>query len=191
MVKSKSPRILAAAALAALVVGLSSCGVPQTLQPYTPAEGVQLDVPRQGAPANSTEIPLKVRNLLIISTPGANSGFISGAIVAPEDRADRLVSIEGRTFDTQNQPSALIQPIQADIELPAGTMVVLTDGPALQVSGATLQPGLVAELKLTFADSQEQLILVPIIDGNKEDYRSLNPSAAAATATPTPAPAGG
>lgn len=184
MVKPKSPRILAAAAVAALVVGLSSCGAPQTLQPYTPAEGVNVDVPRQGAPADSNEIPLKVRNLLIIAEPGTNTGIISGAILAPSDRPDRLISIEGRTFNAQNEPVGPIQPIQADVELPAGTMVVLTEGSPLEVTAPELGPGLIAELKLTFANSQEQLLLVPIIDGNKPDYATVTPAPAPAAETP-------
>lgn len=198
MVTRQSPRILAAAALAALVVGLSSCATPQTLQPYTPAEGVQADVQRQNAAADSNEVPLKIRNLMIVAQPGANSGFVSGMFVAPVDRDDELVRIQGRTFKADNSPAGEIAPIQANVKLPAGTAVRLTEGQTLQVTASELTPGLLAELTLTFADSKEQTLMVPVVDASKEDYQSYTPGAApSATPTPTaaapaaPAPAEG
>lgn len=191
MVKRKSPRILVASALATLVVGLASCGTPQTLQPYTPAEGVNADVPAKGANADSGAVPLKVRNLMIVAQPGSNQGVLSGAIVAPKDRADQLQRVTGITFNAENQRGQQIQPVQANLDLPAGQMVVLTSGPTLQVSSPDLTPGLIAELTLTFAQSEAQVIRVPIVDATKPDYASMAPGAGGGAATPAATPAPG
>ncbi|WP_425308184.1 hypothetical protein AADG42_05340 [Ammonicoccus fulvus] len=191
MVKRQSPRILAAAAVAALALGLSSCATPQTLKPYTPAEGVQADVPSTDAVPGANEVPLKIRNLMIVAEPDANQGFLSGAFIAPVDRSDRLVSIEGRTFTHTNTEAGTIQRVQANRELPAGQLVRLTEGGTpLQVSASQLTPGLLAELTLTFEGSKPQTLMVPVVDASKEDYATYSPAPAAGSATPTPAAAG-
>lgn len=192
MVKRHSPRILAASALAVLVVGLSGCGTPQTLIPYTPAEGVNADAPRLGGPVDTarTEVPLKLRNLAIVSEPGSNRGFLSGALAAPNDRSDELVSVSGRTFTVDNTPGQAIAPVNANLELPAGRMVILTQVEPIQLSAAELTPGLVAELTLTFRDSEAQTLQVPIVDASKPDYATVTPGPGG-EATPAPAEAPG
>lgn len=197
MLKPKSPRVLLAAAGAALAVGLSSCATPQTLIPYTPAQGVNIDAPGLGAPPDSNAVPLKLRNLLIIST-GEASGILSGAALAPAAQADRLLTVEGRPFTVDNVPAAQgYQPANPNLELPAGQLVVLTNGPHIVLSGSQVRPGTVAELKFTFEKSQQQLVMVPIVDGNQPEYRQFTaptpgaapaPGAAATPAAP-PAPA--
>lgn len=190
MVKRQTPRILAASALAALVVGLSACGgTPQTLVPYTPAHGVNVDAPRLGAPADANDVPLKVRNLVIVAEPDSDSGFLSAGLQAPIDRDDRLVSVEGRTFDAENQPAEPIEAVEANVELPAGRLVLLTDGEPVEVSSPGLQPGLVAELTLTFEGSEAQTLLVPIMDATHPDYEGVAPGGEPAEGT-TAAPAG-
>ncbi|MDO5500246.1 MAG: hypothetical protein Q4F67_11275, partial [Propionibacteriaceae bacterium] len=177
MVKRRSPRIFAASALAALVVGLSACGTPQTLVPYTPAEGVNAETLRIGGPVDPSrgEVPLKVRNLLIVSQPGSNSGFLSGAIAAPENRADQLVNVEGQVIGADGREGEAIQPISANLELPQNQLVVLTDGAPLQVQAPELTPGLVAQLTLNFRDSEPVEIQVPIVDASKSAYEGLQP----------------
>lgn len=187
MVKRQSPRILAASALAALVVGLSACGTPQTLIPYTPAEGVNIDAPRLGATAEDNEVPLKVRNLTIVSERGSNSGYLSGAIIAPNTRDDELVSVEGQTLTADNTPGPAIPAVTPGLELPAGRMVILTEQEPITVTSSELTPGLIAEITLTFADSEAQTLRVPIIDSSKPDYATVTPGPV--NATPTPAPA--
>ncbi|WP_432558568.1 hypothetical protein [Granulicoccus sp. GXG6511] len=189
MVKRRSPRILAASALAALVVGLSACGTPQTLVPYTPAEGVNADAQRMGAPAGANEVPLKIRTLSIISEEGSSNGFLNGAIIAPMDRDDQLVSVEGRAFTSDNTPGAPIAPASTNLELPAGKMVVLSQGEPVELSSPDLKPGLVAELTLTFRDSEPQTLMVPVIDSSKADYATVTPGpAAGGDATPAATP---
>lgn len=193
MVKRQSPRILAASALAALVVGLSACGTPQTLVPYTPAEGVNADAPKLGAPAEANQVPLKIRNLVIVSKPGSGKGFLSGALFAPADRRDALVRVEGNLMTSDNSQGQAIPPITANVDLPAGRMVNLVEQPSLTISSPALTPGLVAELTLTFRDSEPQTLKVPIVDAGKPDYASLTPgpasTAAASAAPPTAQPA--
>src|ERR671916_1499627 len=69
--------LLASLGALGLLVGLGACGTDaQTLKPYTPAEGVNVDV---GNSANLQEV-VHVRNLLIIcKAPG--SGILSASIV--------------------------------------------------------------------------------------------------------------
>lgn len=187
MVKRQSPRILAASALAALVVGLSACGTPQTLVPYTPAEGVNADAPRLGAAAGANQVPLKIRNLVIVSKPGSGTGFLSGALIAPVDRNDALVRVEGNLMTSDNTQGQAIPPITANLDLPAGKMVNLVEQPSLTIASPALTPGLVADLTLTFRDSEPQTLKVPIVDGNKPDYASVTP-VPATTATASAAP---
>lgn len=189
MVKRQSPRILAAAALAALVVGLSACGgTPQTLMPYTPSEGVNADAQRLGATAGDNEVPLKVRNLMVLSEPGSHTGFLAGSIVAPVERADKLVSVTGHTMTSDNHDGRPIGTVTANLSLPAGKMVILTDQPPLTVAAPDLTPGLLAELTLTFSDSEAQTLLVPIVDASKPNFASVTPAAPTPAAAETPAP---
>ncbi|MDO5683795.1 MAG: hypothetical protein Q4G46_13340 [Propionibacteriaceae bacterium] len=187
MVKRHSPRILAATALSALVVGLSACSTPQTLVPYTPAEGVNADAHRIGAPAGENKVPLKVRTLSIVSKPGSKEGFLNGAITAPMDRADQLVSVEGRAFTAENTAGAPIAPVTANLELPAGKMVVLSQQAPLTLKSEDLEAGLVAELTLTFKDSDKVTLQVPVVDANKADYATVTPGPAAGATTPAAA----
>ncbi|HHV20903.1 MAG TPA: hypothetical protein GXZ30_05125 [Propionibacterium sp.] len=185
MVKRHSPRILAATAVAALAISLSACGTPQTLVPYTPAEGVNADAHRIGAPAGHNEVPLKIRTLSIISEPGSGSGVLNGAITAPMERDDQLVSVEGRAFTSDNQPGAPIALASANLDLPAGEMVVLANETPLTLESDDLEAGLVAELTLTFRDSEAQTLMVPVVDGTKPDYADATPGA---DATPDATP---
>lgn len=189
MVKRRSPRILAATALTVLVAGLSACGTPQTLVPYTPAQGVNADAQRQGAPEGSNEVPLKIRNLTIVSEPGSGTGFLAGSLIAPTDRADALVGVGGRTLTAENEPGTTIPPISLNMELPAGRMVILSEQPPIRVSAPELRPGLVAEVRLIFEDSEAQALRVPIMDATHPDYRDVEPGSV--TASPEPSPGEG
>ena len=187
MVKRQSPRILAASALAALVVGLSACGTPQTLVPYTPAHGVNVDAPRMGATEADNEVPLKVRNLLIVSEPDSGEGYLSGTLYAPNFRADELVSVDGVSLTSDNTPGAPIPAVTANLELPAGQTVVLTDQQPIELVSAGIVPGLVAELTLTFADSEAQTLLVPVMSSEKSEYETVEPGAPAEDTEASPA----
>lgn len=192
MKRAKFARAVAAVALAgALTGGLAGCGAPQTLQPYTPAAGVNADI----GPEGST--PIKVRNLLVISkAPG--QGFLSGAIVSPADQvrpdgsvtrrvpvpADALVGVSGSTLAPDNSADGQLAPVPANVVLPPGQMVVLTNQPAIQLTAPGLKPGLLAELTLTFKSGATTTLRVPVVDGSLPDYRSVTPIPANGSAAP-------
>lgn len=188
MVRPQLSRTIGAALLTGvLAVGLSACSTPQTLQPYTPAEGVNADV----TDANAST-PLKVRNLLVVK-PASGNAFLSGAILAPVDKvvpdgtvtrrvpapADALVRVEGTALSVHDAPEASLQAVQPNLELPPGQMVVLTQQPAITIAGGDLRPGLLVKLKLTFRSGQSMDSLVPIIDGSKANYAGMTPMPAA------------
>ena len=81
--------LLALLAALGLVLAVGACGTDaQTLRPYTPAEGVNVDV---GDPADAQNV-VHVRNLLIISkAPG--SGVLSASLVT--DGRDELTGVTG------------------------------------------------------------------------------------------------
>ena len=88
------------AALGLLLVG-GACGTDaQTLRPYTPAEGVNVDV---GDPADAQNV-VHVRNLLIISkAPG--SGILSASLVT--DGRDELTGHRLRHQDRRQRGRAV------------------------------------------------------------------------------------
>lgn len=190
MVHSKPFRSIAAAAVTVGVLfGATSCGTPQTLQPYTQAEGVNYDAPMSGQ-----QVPLKIRNLLIVSKQ-KGQGMLSGAVVATEDT--KLTKVEGQTTNASGAPGAPIAPVTADVALKANEMTVLTEGKAIQLSSADLTPGLTARLTLTFEKGGPVQITVPVVDGQKADYKTLAPAGAggasgsASPATGSASPAAG
>lgn len=188
MVHSKPFRSIAATVVTVGVLfGASSCASPQTLQPYTQAEGVNYDAPMAGQ-----QVPLKVRNLMVVAKPGGQ-GFISGAVISTE--ANKLTGVEAQALDASGAPGAPIPPATANVEMKPNQLVVLTEGSPIQLNSPDLKPGLTARLKLTFEKGAPAEVVVPIVDGEKEDYKTMEPmqgggggeSSPSAEATPAPA----
>lgn len=191
--KLKRSTISRAVAALALTVSLAACGAPQTLQPYTPAPGVNTDIGAQGT------TPLKVRNLLVISrSPG--QGFLSGAILSPSDQvqpdgivtrrqpvpADALISVSGTALTSDESPGGQIAPVQTDVALPPGQLVVLTDQQAIQLRSPELKAGLLTELTLTFRSGATTTLRVPVVDGSLPQYAQVTPGAAAGSPSAAP-----
>lgn len=175
----------AASAIAAGAIGLSlsGCGFEaQTLQPYTPAEGVNLTVGSED-PAGQG---VKLRNILIIADPKTGEGFLSAAIVAGQD--DKILSITGQELspDGENSKGTVNAELGQPLELPAGQLIILTDGSKLAITGAKLEPGLTAELEMVFAEAGLATVTVPIVDSTKPDYIGVSPSAAASSPASSP-----
>ena len=81
----------------ALLTLVSACGMnAQTLQPYTPAEGVNFNV---GPPGESVQ----VRNLMILSREDG-VGYVSASMVAEE--RDALTAVAGHPFKARRDPRA-------------------------------------------------------------------------------------
>lgn len=172
LARTRVHRSLAATLLGiALLALVSACGLnAQTLQPYTPAEGVNFDVgPTGGA--------VQVRNLMILSR-GDGSGIVSASIVATE--RDALTAVTGHPFKVDDTEGA---PFTATLPDPVGlspdVLVVLTDRPLITVDSADLLVGGDAELTLSFSSVGDHTVRVPVVDADQPDY---------ATITPTPTP---
>lgn len=166
-----------AAALGASLV-LTGCGFDaQTLQPYTPAQGVNADV---------LDGPL-VRNILVIAN-AAGKGQLSASLLSA--KGDTLTSVSGTASKPDGSPASTLQVTGAPasggvgaaaafapVALPAGELVVLTS-PATPVfvSSADLKPGLDAKLMLTFSSGAQQTITVPVVDAANPIYASVAPT---------------
>ena len=159
-----------------LVIGLllvsGACGMDvQTNRPYTPAEGVNIDV---GDPAKPNEV-VHLRNLAIISfAPG--EGILSGSIVT-EDR-DALSSVSGKTIKVDGtEGTPLTATIPSTVSIADGAQVVLTDQPSqLILRSPDLMAGLDAIVTLGFQNAGEVTLLLPVVDGNEGPYVSLKPT---------------
>lgn len=162
--------VVAGVGLALLLAG---CGFnAQTLQPYTPAHGVNVD-------AGS----IKVRNLLLVSDTTGN-GIVSASLVSSE--SDQLTQVTGTPNKADGSPGAPLTVSSAgQITLNPNQLVVLTaPSPAITVSSPDLQPGMTAELSLTFASGTTAEATAPVMSFNDPIYATVTPSPASASATP-------
>jgi hypothetical protein len=161
-----------------LVVGLllvsGACGQNvQTNQPYTPAEGMNVDV---GDPATPDNV-VHVRNLLLISwEPG--EAVVSASIVTAG--RDALTAISGTPIQVDGTEGApFTATIPNTVSLANGVQVVLTDESPITVESPDLMAGLEAIVTLEFQNAGEVTLRVPVVDGNEPQYATIKP-------TPTP-----
>jgi hypothetical protein len=159
---------LAAVLLVTLSVAVTSaCGMSvQTNKPYTPSEGINVDVGNyQG---------VKIRNLLIISrTPG--EGYLSGTVVSQERNS--LTAVSGKPFKVDGTEGAPITAtIPQQISLGNGLVVVLTNGPLIVLKSPDLKAGLTAQLTLEFNPAGQANVIVPVIDANQAPYNTISPA---------------
>ncbi len=168
-----------AAALGAALL-LTGCGFEaQTLQTYTPAQGVNVDVAH-----------VKVRNLLVIAD-NSGQGRLSASLVS-NNKADTLSGVTGFTTNQDgSQAGALTVTGASGLALPANKLVVLTaDGVApVSVSGPGLKPGLNVTLRLAFGSGGAQELRVPVVDAQHPIYRTVAPALPAGpSAAPSASP---
>ncbi|HEX6759400.1 MAG TPA: hypothetical protein VF086_13480 [Propionibacteriaceae bacterium] len=161
-----------------LVIGLllvsGACGQDvQTTRPYTPGEGINVDV---GDPAIPNKV-VHVRNLAIISfAPG--EGILSGSIVTAD--RDALTAVTGTPLKVDGTEGApLTATIPNTVSVANGALVVLTDQAPISLKSPDLAAGLDAIVMLAFQNAGEVTLRVPVVDGNEGQYLSLKP-------TPTP-----
>lgn len=149
---------------------LSGCGFTmQTLQPYTPAHGVNVDVQ-----SGENNRQLKVRNLLVVADE-SGQGVLSASIVSPV--ADRLVSVEGNAHKTDNSIGAPLTITGNPVTLTPNRLAVLTDEqPGFTVTGADLQPGLTVDLTLIFASGLEATAIAPVMSVDNPIYATVQPT---------------
>jgi hypothetical protein len=160
-----------------LVIGLllvtGACGQNvQTNQPYTPAEGVNIDI---GDPANPENV-VHVRNLALISwAPGG--GVVSGSIVT--DGRDALTAVSGTPIKVDGTEGApFTATIPNTVSIANGAQVVLTDQTPITVTSPELMAGLEAVVTLAFQNAGEATLRVPVVDGNEAQYATLKPTPA-------------
>ena len=152
-----------------LVVG--ACGTDaQTLRPYTPAEGVNVDV---GDPADAQNV-VHVRNLLIISkAPG--SGILSASLVT--DGRDELTGVTGYAIKSDGSEGApLTVTLSNTVSIANRAQIVLTDQTPIEVTSADLAAGNTASLTLTFANAGAVTVVVPVVDGTEPQYATISPA---------------
>jgi hypothetical protein len=169
------PLTLTRAAALLLTVGLvlvtGACGRnAQVLRPYTPAEGVNLDVGNRADPKSVVH----VRNLLVIAkAPG--QGVLSATIVT--DGRDELTAVTGNAIKVDGSAGAsFTATLKNTVSFANGTPIVLTDGSPITLRSADLAPGLTANLKLQFQNAGEATAVVPVADGNEPQYASITPA---------------
>ena len=171
--RGRGARALAAAALSLTLLGSAAgCGFDaQTLQPYTPADGTNLDV--------GADNQLKIRNLVVVSrTEG--QGIISASILSGSD--DTLTGVAVVPSPLSGSPGAPVTAkIGAPVELPAGRLVVLTNLPLITVSSPELVAGGAASVTMQFKGSGTVALNCPIVDGNLPEWASVG-------ASPSPTP---
>lgn len=167
--QSRTLRVAAAGAALAASLTLTGCGFDvQTLQPYTPAQGVNTDV------ANGP----KIRNILVIAN-SSGKGRLSAALVS-QSSPDALASVTGTALKTDGTPGDALTIGSTHVTLPAGRMVVLTgtDAPTITVASPDLTPGHNVRLKLTFASGAITEITVPVVDAKVPMYATAAPELA-------------
>jgi hypothetical protein len=167
--------LLALLAALSLVLVVGACGTDaQTLRPYTPAEGVNVDV---GDPSDPKSV-VHVRNLLVISkAPG--SGVLSASLVT--DGRDQLTGVTGYAIKFDGSEGApLTVTVSNTVSIANGAQVVLTDQ-AIGVRSADLAPGGTANMTLTFANAGAVTVVVPVVDGNEPQYASIGPASTPST----------
>lgn len=163
-----------------LLLGSTACGMDvQTMQPYTPGEGVNVDVGAGEEGGNNEDGVVLVRNLLIISH-GPGEGILSGSMVI--DGNDALTGVSGTAIKTDGSPGApLTATFPGTVTLPGNVLVVLTNGPLITVSSPDLAAGLEASVTLQFEKAGQATVRVPVVDGAAPQYRTI-------TASPVPSP---
>lgn len=154
----------------ALLALTSACGMSaQTLQPYTPAEGVNANVGPTGK-------WVQVRNLMILSREDG-VGYLSASLVAQE--RDALTGVAGHPFKPDGSEGAAFETTMPNpVGLAPGILVVLTDRELIEVRSADLLVGGDAELTLSFSTVGDLTIRVPVVDADQPDYATISPSAA-------------
>ena len=154
-----------------LLLAVAACGTgAQTLRPYTPAEGVNLDVGDQ----YDLQSVVHVRNLLIISKE-AGSGVLSATLVT--DGRDQLTGVSGFAIKADgSQGAPLTVTLTNTVSIANRAQVVLTDQTRIGVRSRDLLAGLTASLTLTFAKAGEATVIVPVVDGTQPQYATISPA---------------
>ena len=156
-------RRLGASLCVPLALALTGCGMNvQTLQPYTPAEGV-----------NSSTGPVMVRNLLIVAD-NTGRGVVSASLVTYGD--DTLTAVAGVPQKSDGTPGSplVVTTTGLPVQLSSNTLVVLTNAPVrIAVTSPDLKPGLLADVTLTFTKGGPVKLVAPVVSASEPEYESI------------------
>lgn len=146
-----------------LALALTGCGMDaQTLQPYTPAEGV-----------NSSTGPTMVRNLMVVADD-TGRGVVSASVVTYAD--DTLTGVAGtpQKADGSTGSPLVVTTTGLPLTLTSNRLVVLTDSPLrIAVTSPDLKPGLLAKITLTFAKSGQVTLLAPVVSSSEPEFQHI------------------
>ena len=174
-----------------LALALTGCIAQfQTSQPYTPGEGVNLQVGQ-----------VKVRNLMVIAD-ASGQGVLSASAVSYAD--DTLTAVSGTPHKADGSPGSalVVSSTGLPLAMPANTLFILTDSPLrVAVTSPDLKPGLssmgmatppwVTENRPNYAPPRFSVPIVPDFPGPPDPDAPPAPQAAPAPGQQTaPAPAG-
>lgn len=149
-----APRTVAVLVAVVAVFLATSCGMnAQTLQPYTPALGINVDV--------GADHQVKVRNLMVITDEGGR-GVVSATLYA--ERPDQLVAVSGVADAMDGDGRPLAAALAAPVKVPRLEYVIMTElADPVVLRGPGLRPGMSAELTLRFRDAGSVTAHVPIM----------------------------
>lgn len=160
---ARSLRSLAASLCVPLALTLTGCGFgAQTLQPYTPAEGVNTSVGQ-----------VQVRNVLVIAD-STGQGLVSASLVTYAD--DTLTAVAGTPHKVDGSAGSplVVTATGLPLTMPTNTLFVLTDAPLrIAVSSPDLKPGLLAEVTLTFAKAGQVKVVTPVLSSDEPEFAGI------------------
>lgn len=158
-------RRLVPLAAAAAALGLSGCQLTnplQTTQPYTPADGVAVDLSQ-----------VQIRDLVVVAEKKGGPGTLSGSVV---NRGGQQVSIN---FAGEGGATA-------DLQVPAYATERLSGTNQVSLSTVNAEPGGVTTLQVTTQGAGTNIVQVPVVAAQGY-YQTLAPTSAP-TSSPSSSP---
>jgi hypothetical protein len=156
-------RRLVPLAAAAAALGLSGCQLTnplQTEQPYTPADGVAVDLSQ-----------VQIRDLVVVAEKKGGPGTLSGSVVNRGGQQARV------SFAGEGGASA-------ELQVPAYSTERLSGTSPVTLSTVNAEPGGVATLQVTTQGAGTNIVQVPVVAAQGY-YQTLAPTAApTSSATP-------
>lgn len=142
-------------AVAAAALGLSGCQVTnpiQTDQPYTPADGVAVDLSK-----------VQIRNLVVVSDRKGGPGTLSGSVV---NQGNQPVTV---TFAGEGGANA-------ELQVPAYGEESISSSSPVTLSTVNADPGGVTTLQVTTQGAGTNIVQVPVLPAQGY-YATLAPTA--------------
>lgn len=159
MVKNKrfAARLVASLAIIGLALGASGCSIKrdvESLKPYTPSDGAQVDLAQ-----------LKARNFIYLKNRGG-AGALIGSLVNSGNEATRAT--------LQFTDAATGQKAEISYQVGAGQKLDLgyngQNAAAIDLEG---EPGQLVKIYVVETGVNGKAMLVPVLDGTLAEYRPI------------------